>query len=127
MSDQARVEVEGLDRLIRTLRKAQIDVSELKEAHAAVARMVADAASARAPRRSGKLAGSVRGAKQLKRARVMAGRAAVPYAGPIHWGWPARGIVAQPFVADAAQETEARWVAKYRADVQAALDDVKGA
>jgi hypothetical protein len=28
---------------------------------------------------------------------VRAGRASVPYAGPIHWGWPSRHITAQPF------------------------------
>jgi hypothetical protein len=121
------VTVEGLNTLVRTLRRAGEDIAELKEAHAAVGSMVAAAAAQRAPRRSGNLAGSVRPAKRANGARVMAGRASVPYAGPIHWGWPARHITAQPFVSEAARATESRWVARYTHDVQAALDHVRGA
>ena len=32
---------------------------------------------------------------------MLAGRKAVPYAGPIHFGWPARNIEPQPFLYDA--------------------------
>jgi len=58
---------------------------------------------------------------------VQAGRASVPYAGPIHWGWPARNIEPQPFLTDAAVATEPRWTAQYLEDVEAALAKVKGA
>lgn len=121
------VRVEGLNTLVRTLNRAGEDVSELKDAHQRVAQIVADAASSRAPRRTGALSSSVRGARQVRRARVSVGGARVPYAAPIHWGWPARGIAANPFVSEAAQDTEARWTAQYREDVQNALDKVKGA
>jgi hypothetical protein len=119
--------VEGLDRLVRTLNKAQVDLSDLKDAHAAVGRIVAADAQARAPRRTGRLAGSIRASRQARRAQVVAGGARVPYANPIHWGWPSRGIAANPFLSDAAQATESQWVPLYRKDVQAALDKVKGA
>jgi uncharacterized protein YcsI (UPF0317 family) len=121
------VRVEGLDRLIRTLKKAGRDISDLTEAHARAGRTVAAAAIGRVPRRTGKLAATIRPAKQARRARVMAGRAAVPYAGPIHWGWPARHISSQPFVSEAATATEPEWTADYRDEVVAALAKVKGA
>ena len=126
MNDVA-VNVVGLAELTRTMRKAGVDIAELKLAHTKAAQIVADRAAEFAPRRSGALAGSIRPAKQANRARIMAGSAKVPYANPIHWGWPSRGIGAQPFLSDAAQETEAEWTAAYVADVQAALDKVKGA
>ena len=50
----------------------------------------------------------------------------MPYAGPIHWGWPARNIKAQPFVVEAAQATEAEWVAMYEAEVDRILERVEG-
>jgi len=121
------VRIEGLDELIRTLKRAGEDISEFKDAHVRAGEIVATEAASRAPRRSGNLAGSVRSAKQAKRARVQAGRASVPYAGPIHWGWPARNIEPQPFLSDAAVATESRWMEQYVKDVEAALDKVKGA
>jgi hypothetical protein len=123
----AQLQVEGLDTLVRTMRRAGVDISELKDAHTRAASIVASEAAARAPRRSGRLAGSIRPAKQVKRARVMAGGASVPYAGPIHWGWPARNIPANPFMTEAAQGTEPEWTRAYLEDVQKALDNVRGA
>jgi hypothetical protein len=118
--------VEGLDRLVRTLKRAALDVSDLKEAHANAGRIVVADAVPRAPHRSGKLAGSIRTTRQARRARVVAGRSSVPYAGPIHWGWQARGIRANPFISWGAQATEAQWSEGYRRDVQRALDNVRG-
>ena len=116
--------VEGLPQLRRALRQLVGNVDDLKAANAAVAALVAAAASSRAPGRSGRLAGSVRGNRAVGRASVMAGGAAMPYAGPIHYGWPARGIEGTPFVVDAAQATEATWLPLYEADVRRAVDAV---
>ena len=80
-----------------------------------------------APQRTGRLAGNIRPAKQAQRARIMAGSSGVPYAGPIHWGWPARNIAENPFISRAAQATEPEWTQAYLEDVQAALDRVRGA
>lgn len=123
----AGVRIEGLDVLVRTLKRAGDDLSDLKDAHAKAGQTVAAAAAASAPRRSGALASSVRAARQAKRARVLVGNARVRYSGPVHWGWPARGIAANPFVSEAAQATESRWTKDYVDDVQHALDKVKGA
>lgn len=118
--------VEGLDRLVRTLNRAALDVSDLKDAHANAGRIVAADAVPRAPHRSGKLAGTIRTTRQARRARIVAGRSNVPYAGPIHWGWQARHIKANPFISWAAQATEPQWTDGYRRDVQHALDNVRG-
>lgn len=108
------------------MKRAGEDIATLKEAHAAVAAYVAAVAAARAPRRSGKLAASVRGNRAVSRARVSAGGARLPYAGPVHWGWQARGIESQPFITDAAQSTEIVWLAQYERAISAALEKVKG-
>lgn len=121
------IKVEGLARLVRTLRRAGADLGELKDANRAAAEMVAAEGRARAPRRSGDLAGTIRSARAAARARVLAGRASVPYAAPIHWGWPLRDINAQPFLSEAAQATEPRWVKAYLRDVEHALGNVQGA
>lgn len=121
------LKVEGLNRLVRTLTRAKVDISDLKRANQTAGEIVAAAARASAPRRDGNLAGSIRAAKQARRARIMAGNAAVPYAAPIHWGWPARNIAANPWISQAARATEGQWTEQYRADVIAALSNVKGA
>jgi hypothetical protein len=122
----AQVVVEGLPQLRRQLREFQGDAEDLKAANAAAASIVAAAASTRAPRQTGTLAASGRGNRALGRATVLFGGARVPYAGPIHWGWPARGIEGQPFVVDAAQATEHVWLAAYENDLQAAVEKVGG-
>lgn len=118
--------VEGLDNLIRTLHRAGADIEDLKDANRAAGEIVAREGSARAPRRTGKLAASVRPARQVRRARVSAGGARVPYAGPIHWGWQARNIAPNPFISWGAQATEPQWTEAYRRDVVQALSHVRG-
>ena len=121
------VRVEGLDTLVRTLKKAGADIDDMKDASKKAGDTVTSAAVARAPRRTGRLAGSVRPSRLAKGVRVSVGRATVPYAGAIHWGWPARNITAQPFLTDAAKATEPTWVAQYLVDIQKIIDGVKGA
>jgi len=120
------IRIEGLDALVRTMRKAGVDITELKQAHVRAGQIVADRAAELAPRRSGRLAGSIRPARQAKRARIQAGGGKVPYANPIHWGWPSHNIEASLFLSRAATETEAEWSKAYLEDVQAALDKVTG-
>lgn len=124
--DTAIVKVDGLPRLRAALRRAGVEVTDLKAANAAAAAYVAAAAAPRAPRRTGRLAASVRGNRAVGRATISAGSAAVPYAGPIHWGWPARGIAAQPFISETAVATESTWVEIYRTDIERVVDSVGG-
>lgn len=122
--DAARVE--GLSAFIRAMREAQADLDELKDATQRAGAIVLAAATGRAPRRSGALAGSGRASRTARRAIVRFGSARVPYAGPIHWGWPRRHIAAQPFGIDAARATEPLWLAGFARDLERIATQVEG-
>lgn len=65
--------------------------ADLKGAYRTAARVVEVSAKQEAPRRSGRLAGSVKAKGTTTGASVVAGGLkAVPYAGPVHYGWPSR-------------------------------------
>jgi hypothetical protein len=51
----------------------------------------------------------------------------VPYAGPIHWGWPARHIKAQPWLADTAASTQSTWEGTYLSALEHIIDSIEGA
>jgi hypothetical protein len=121
------VEVDGLRTLRRDLKKAGVSLQDLKEAHAAVAQQVVRAAAPRAPHRTGRLAASTRGSGQAGAAVVRAGRASVPYANPIHWGWGDRHIKAQPWIYDAAVDSQDQWTGTYLRALQKIIDDIEGA
>lgn len=120
------VKVEGARQLRATLRRAGQDLEDMKDANAEVANYVASASRSAAPTVSGRLAASVRGNRAAASAVVKAGGAAVPYAGPIHWGWPARNIAANEFMAATAANTEPTWVRMYLAAVERIVAKVKG-
>ena len=120
------VRIDGLRRLRRDLKQMVGDLSDLKSANAKVLAVVVPAAAARAPRRTGRLAASIRGNRAANRATVLAGGATLPYVGPIHWGWPARHIDPQPFAADAAEQTQPAWLPAYETDIDAAIAKVAG-
>lgn len=95
-------QIEGL----REVQKALADLSddlknEMKPTHLEAAKIVAEAARPLAPVRTGRLAASIRASAVRTGGRVRLGGSAVPYAGPIHFGWPARRITPQPFVYEA--------------------------
>lgn len=94
----AGTKITGAKELIRNLEKLGIDVSDLKVAFTDIARRSADIAASLAPKRTGRLAKSIRGSKTKNRATVAAGSKRVPYAGPVAFGWPARNIKPQNFM-----------------------------
>lgn len=103
------IRVEGLNRLVRVLRDLNPElVAELKAGNRELAARVAAEASSKAPRRSGELAVSIRAGVTQRSGVVRAGKAKVPYAGPIHFGWPRRNITPNPFLWEAldARRTE---------------------
>lgn len=126
MADQLRVI--GGRNLRRTLAKAGIDLAELKATNAKVAGIVATRGRGMAPvGPTGRLAGSVRPSGTKTQAVVRAGFARIPYAGPIHWGWPKRNIEAQPFLSEAATATEATWQDVYMTFIDNVINQVEGA
>jgi HK97 gp10 family phage protein len=119
------VKVEGLRELrkeIRALGDKDLNRS-LNKANKAAADVVRDEAktSTRMPRKSGKLAGSVKSGASGDRATVSAGSAVkVPYAGAIHFGWPKRGIRPRPFLYAAMATKRDEVLAAY----EKAMDDL---
>ena len=91
----------------------------LKAAHLAIAKDIAGEAAKRAPRRSGNLARSVRGLGTATSARIAGGSKAVPYAGVVHYGWPAHNIAANSFVTDAVSDRMDEARASYEKAVDA--------
>ncbi|MFT3877423.1 MAG: hypothetical protein QM708_13520 [Propioniciclava sp.] len=120
------VKVEGAAQLRRTLRKAGIDISTLKAAHAQAGKIAAGGGQDQAPRRTGRLASTIRSSGTSTGSIIRAGYARVPYANPIHWGWPRRNISPNPFLTDGAQQTEPEWIEVYQAAIDEALNQVKG-
>ena len=125
MAGKGSVKVDGARRLRRDLKKAGDDLSDLKAVHASVASYVAQVAAARTPRRTGRLSSTVRGNRAASKAVVMAGRASVPYAIYVHWGTVSQSR--QPWVSEAAVDSEPRWTAVYSDGIQRITDRVRGA
>lgn len=94
-----RIRVDGLNRVVRRLNAAGADAEDMRDLMHNIGNIVI--AGATPPSRTGRLAGNVRAGRGKTKAVVRAGGARVPYAGVIHYGWPARGIRAQPFLTDA--------------------------
>lgn len=110
------------------MKAAGLDLEELKATNASVAGVVASAGRAGAPvGPTGRLAASVRPGATKTMAVTRAGFARVPYAGPIHWGWPKRNITAQPFLSDAATGTEGTWQAIYMRFIEKVIQQIEGA
>lgn len=110
------------------MREAGLDLDDLKSTNAKVAGVVAGAGRTLAPVGStGRLAGTVRPGATRTMAVARAGYARVPYAGPIHWGWPKRNIKAQPFLSDAATSTEPTWQDIYMTFVEKVIQQIEGA
>lgn len=129
------VRVVGQKELTRILKALGPDaVDEIKRAHLEAAKIVERAAKPKAPahgpgrsvisgapywyggprHRSGQMRGTIRSAGTQRGGFVRAGRKAVPYAGPVHFGWPSRPnpdrrwfggpIAPNPFLYDALDE-----------------------
>lgn len=104
----ATVQVDGLRELVRDLEAAGTELEDLKDVFAEIASEAAAVAAPAVPRRTGALAATTRGNRAKNKAVVTIGKARTPYAGPIIWGWPARGIKASPVVPRTNQYMETR-------------------
>lgn len=103
MDEPARVEITGLNKLIRALGKLDDQArDDFKEAGHAAATIVVGEAKRTVPYRTGRLYETIRAGRTVRGGRVYAGKARVPYAGPIHFGWGRRNIAPNPFLYRAA-------------------------
>lgn len=93
------VRVEGLTSLVRSLQKMGVEAEDLKDAMGRIAEEIKPDYQAATPALTGRLRGDYRASKSKGKANLYVGRASVPYAAPINYGWPARNIAAANFVA----------------------------
>jgi HK97 gp10 family phage protein len=83
MADGVRFEVKGADTLDRTLHAAAADLQNMQGANVEAGRVLAASAQSRAPRRTGRLAGSIRSTATATSVEVTAG---TRYAGFVNFG-----------------------------------------
>lgn len=115
------IRVEGADELRRALRGVADGTDDLKAVHLEAGELVVGRATQIVPRRSGTLGASIRAGAQARQGVVRAGKAAVPYAGVIHFGWAKRNIRPQPFLYDALDDRRREVIETYEAGVQGLL------
>lgn len=85
------IRVPGLSRFLYDLQRFAARVAETRDPDREARERVATAIAIAAPKRSGRLAAST--SPDATGVEISA-----PYAGVIAYGWPARGITANPFV-----------------------------
>ena len=120
--------VVGQQRCVQTMRKAGADMDDLKETHRKAANLAAQAVSRLAPRgKTGRLAASVRTGATRRAGVVRAGRKAVPYAGPVNYGWPNRNIKPRLFANSGVADSEPAWQQVYKDFIDKTLNEIKGA
>jgi phage gpG-like protein len=124
VTNGAQVEVVGDTRLRATLHAAGAALAHMDAANQATARLVQQRARGAAPKRTGRLAGSLVATATGDTARVSSG---LVYAGVQHYGWAAHGISAHPFLVPVAEASQAVWIRTYEAQINQTLSMVKGA
>lgn len=123
MTSQETITVKGDDTLRRTLHTAESDITDIDQLGSA--RLVAERAQARAPKRSGTLARSVY-AKDLGKGAAAAVSDLI-YAPVIHYGWAAHHITPQPFLTTALEDSTQLVEAETLRQTNRALGKVRGA
>lgn len=108
-----RVRVVGLRKALRDLGRAGADSQDMRELIHGLGMIVVRAAQP--PTRTGRLQQTIRAGRGKTKAVVRAGGARAPYAGVIHYGYPARNIAPAPFLLSALQAE--------RSDILHALED----
>ncbi len=133
MSDPL-IQLEGGRKLRKAFKDVGDDMSDMKALHRSLADDVAGTAKAKVPKRSGRLARSIRGSGTKTKSEVKAGNnrksgpSSVPYAGRIHFGDPGsrtRGrIRPQPFLYDALDERQQDVLDRYNDEVRTIIKRV---
>lgn len=103
----ATVLVEGIPEILKKMRAANADLSQMSELMHSLGRIVI--ANANPPRDSGEVAGSMRAGRGKTKAVVRAGYAKrAAYAGVVHYGDPHRGHRGNPFLTDALKRSQSQ-------------------
>jgi len=106
MADAIGIRVEGVDDVVRDMGQIAEEIEDPREALDEIATEAAERLRRRIPRKSGRAAATARGGRSKGKAYVQAGSEAVPYLGPLNYGWPARNIEPVGFMQDTDRELE---------------------
>jgi hypothetical protein len=115
------ITVEGIKQVTDSLKKLNKDLESNIELNKELSTTLSQKASAMAPVLTGALASSVKGNPSAEKAQILAGSAAVPYAGVIEYGWPDRNIDAQPYLNPAVNDNMGYIIEKYSDSIQKAI------
>jgi hypothetical protein len=118
---EAGITITGVKEVTTTLSKLGRDLESNLELNKELSTTLSQKASAMAPKLTGALASSVVGNPSAEMAQIVAGSAAVPYAGVIEYGWPDRNIEAQPYLNKAVYDNLGYIIEKYNDSIQKAI------
>lgn len=118
---EANISIQGVKEVTDSLNKMARELESNIELNKELSTTLSQKASALAPRLTGALASSVVGNPSAEKAQIMAGSAAVPYAGVIEYGWPDRNIDAQPYLNPAVNDNMGYIIEKYNDSIQKAI------
>jgi len=119
------LEVEGLNKLTAALRKAGVEVRDMKAANERVGDVVVQGARPITPKRTGALASSIKPAKRASGVIVRAGGGRVRYAKFVEYG--TRKMGARSYLVKAAHDTQPRWMDEYEKELQVLMNHVGAA
>jgi HK97 gp10 family phage protein len=118
---EGRVEVRGLTKLTRALRKAGVEIKDMKAANARVGDIVVQAARPVTPHRTGALANSIRPAQRQSGVIVRAGGVrGVRYAKYVEYG--TKKMAARSYLVKTVNDTQPRWMDEYAEELQRLMD-----
>ena len=113
------VTISGVNEVNSSLKKLASTLENNLSFNKELSSDLAKKASAVAPRLTGALASSVEGNGTQRKVQILAGSAAVPYAGVIEYGWPQHNIEARPYLRPTVQKNMNYIIAKYEDDIKA--------
>lgn len=113
--------VDGVPAVVKGLQGVGDDVVDLKDGFASIAEEAEQRVESLTPKRTGRLARSVRGSRLRSKAVVVVGGASVPHAGPINYGWPARNITGAGFLQQTDRSLQPRSVQLLENDINRSI------
>ena len=118
---EAGISIQGVKEVTDSLNKLARDLESNIELNKELSTTLSQKASAMAPKLTGALASSVQGNPSAEKAQILAGSAAVPYAGVQEYGWPERNIRPQPYLNPAVNDNMGYIIEKYNDSIQAGI------
>lgn len=105
------VRVEGLRETVRSLERFGVEVKDLKAAFKRIGNIVVGDARTLVPKKTGRLAASIKPSNTKNKSIVRAGGGRIPYAGVIHFGGY-NNIEPHPFLTEAVSRNQTKAVSE---------------